>query len=134
MQMNENYRAACGGNAPRWEELSPFLRRSNIASADHLRTKLRFLLDDDSLTEFTPEQLRQAYDRFLALREQQPDLCRRIEHDRWVRFHAMYNWRYAPTRNNAQRLHPLMVPFDDLTLADQAKDDYAWELISSLYS
>ena len=132
MQMNENYRAACGGNAPRWEELSPFLRRSNIASADHLRTKLRFLLDDDSLTEFTPEQLRQAYDRFLALREQQPDLCRRIEHDRWVRFHAMYNWRYAPTRNNAQRLHPLMVPFDDLTLADQAKDDYAWELIRSM--
>ena len=44
----------------------------------------------------------------------------------------MYNWRYAPTRDNTQRLHPLMVPFDDLTLADQAKDDYAWELISSL--
>lgn len=133
IQMNENYRAACGGNAPKWEELSPFLRRSNMASADHLRTKLRFLLDDDSLTEFTPEQLRQAYDRFLTLREQQPDLCRRIEHDRWVRFHAMYNWRYAPTRDNAQRLHPLMVPFDDLTLADQAKDDYAWELISSIF-
>lgn len=132
MQLNENYRAACGGSAPKWEELSPFLRRSNMASADHLRTKLRFLLDDDSLTEFTPEQLGQAYDRFLTLREQQPDLCRRIEHDRWVRFHAMYNWRYAATRDNAQRLHPLMVPFDELTLADQAKDDYAWELISSL--
>ena len=132
MQLNENYRAACGGNAPKWEELTPFLRRSNMASADHLRTKLRFLLDDDSLTEFTAEQIREAYNRFLTLREQQPDLCRRIEHDRWVRFHAMYNWRYAPTRDNAQRLHPLMVPFDDLTLADQAKDDYAWELISSL--
>ena len=131
-QINENYRAACGGNAPTWEELSAFLRRSNMASANHLRTKLRFLLDDDSLTEFTPDQMRRAYDRFLELRESSPDLCRRIEHDRWVRFHAMYNWRYAPQRDNAQRLHPLMVPFDELTLADQAKDDYAWELISSL--
>ena len=132
IQLNENYRTACGGNSPRWEELSPFLRRSNMASADHLRTKLRFLLADDSLTAFTPEQLHQAYERFLVLREQQPDLCRRIEHDRWVRFHALFNWRYAPTRNNAQRLHPMMVPFDELSLADQAKDDYAWELIRSL--
>ena len=132
-QMNENYRAACGGNAPAWEELSPFLRRSNMASADHLRTKLRYLLEDDTLTEFTPEQLRRAYERFLELRQTQPDLCRRIEHDRWVRFHAMYNWHYAPSRDNPRRLHPLMVPFDELTLADQAKDDYAWELIQSLY-
>ena len=44
----------------------------------------------------------------------------------------MYNWHYAPQRDNARRLHPLMVPFDELTLADQAKDDYAWELIGSL--
>lgn len=131
MQLNENYRASNSG-APKWEELSSFLRRSNMASADHIRTKLRFLLDDDSLTEFTSEQLRQAYERFLTLRENQPDLCRRIEHDRWIRFHAMYNWRYAAVRDNARRLHPLMVPFDELSLADQAKDDYAWELISSL--
>lgn len=133
-QINENYRAASDGNAPLWEELSAFLRRSNMASANHLRTKLRFLLDDDSLTEFTREQLRQAYGRFRELQTEQPDLCRRIEHDRWVRFHAMYNWRYAPKRDNSRRFHPLMVSFDDLTLADQAKDDYAWELISSLYS
>lgn len=132
-QINENYRAACGGNAPAWEELSPFLRCSNMASANHLRTKLRFLLDDDSLTEFTTEQLGAAYERFRQLQQEQPDLCRRIEHDRWVRFHAMYNWRYAPKRDNARRLHPLMVPFDELSLEDQAKDDYGWELIRSLY-
>lgn len=131
-EINESYRKGCGGNAPSWEELSAFLRRSNYASAQHMWEKLRFLLDDDSLTEFTPEQLRKGYDRFLQIRAQQPDLCRRIEHDRWVRFHAMYNWHYAPVRCNEMREHPLMVPFDALSEQEQAKDDYAWELIGKL--
>lgn len=131
-EINESYRAGCGGNAPGWEELSAFLRRSNYASAQHMWEKLRFLLDDDTLTRFTPEQLRQGYNRFLEIRAEQPDLCRRIEHDRWVRFHAMYNWHYAPARRNEMREHPLMVPFDALSEPEQAKDDYAWELIGKL--
>lgn len=131
-EINESYRAGCGGNAPSWEELSAFLRRSNYASAQHMWEKLRFLLDDDTLTEFTPEQLQQGYNRFLELREAQPDLCRHIEHERWTRFHAMYNWHYAPVRRNEMREHPLMVPFDALSEPEQAKDDYAWELIGKL--
>lgn len=131
-QINEIYREASGGTAQEWEALSPFLRRSNYASAQHVWEKVRFLLDDDSLTAFTPEQLREAYRRFKQLRTEQPDLCRRIEHDRWVRFHAMYNWVYAPVRCNAMRQHPMMVPFEDLSEPEQAKDDYAWELISKL--
>lgn len=131
-EINESYRAGCGGNAPGWEKLSAFLRRSNYASAEHMWEKLRFLLDDDTLTEFAPDQLRQGYNRFLEIRAAQPDLCRRIEHDRWVRFHSMYNWHYAPVRRNEMREHPLMVPFDALSELEQAKDDYAWELIGKL--
>ena len=48
---------------------------------------------------------------------------------RWMRFHMLNNWQYAPVRNNARRLHPLLVPFDALDEADQIKDDYAWELL-----
>lgn len=130
--MHNIYRESTGGTAPEWNALSSFLRRSNLASAEHIRAKLRFLLADDSLTHFSTEQLQTAYHRFLELKRSQPDLCRRIEHDRWVRFHSMYNWNYAPVRNNTLRQHPLMVPFDNLSEAEQVKDDYAWELIETL--
>ena len=49
-----------------------------------------------------------------------------------MRFHSMYNWRYSPVRNNAAREHPLMLPYEQLVPSDQAKDDYAWELLKLL--
>ena len=43
----------------------------------------------------------------------------------------MYNWRYAPRRNNDAREHPLMVPYDALSEADRRKDDNAWLLLNA---
>jgi hypothetical protein len=51
---------------------------------------------------------------------------------RWMRFHLMNGWQYAPVRDNARRRHPSLRPFSELTLEDQAKDDYGWELIGTL--
>ncbi|MCQ2558644.1 MAG: ion channel [Oscillospiraceae bacterium] len=130
--MHEIYRKESGGQAPAWEELPSFLRKSNYASAEHLREKVRYLLDDCTLTQFSSAQMREAYERFLIRTKENPDLYRRIEHDRWVRFHAMYNWRYAPIRDNPRRLHPLLVPYEALSAGEQAKDDYSWLLIGKL--
>ena len=44
----------------------------------------------------------------------------------------MNNWQYAEKRDNARRLHHLLLPYDQLSLTDQLKDNYAWELIEKL--
>lgn len=126
------YRNTAAGNAPSWEGLSDFLRQSNLAAAGHLLTKIRILLEDDSITAITPDNCRKAYDRYRSLSPEQKEACRQIEHRRWMRFHTLYNWRYAPLRDNAAREHPLMQPYDALSPADQAKDDPAWELLGRL--
>ena len=55
-----------------------------------------------------------------------------MEHLRWMRFLSLNNWRWGPERNNALRIHPMLVPFEDLSQEEQAKDDYAWLLLAEI--
>ena len=130
--MHDLYRDSAGSNVPAWEQLSEFLRQSNIAAAGHLLTKIRILLEDDTVSAITPDNCRAAYDRYRSCSPERKEAFRRIEHLRWMRFHSLYNWRHSPTRNNAAREHPLMVPYEALSVPDQRKDDFAWELLASL--
>lgn len=130
--MHRIYCDSTGGMAPDWEQLSEFLRQSNIAAAGHLLTKIRMLLEDDTIRTITPENCRAAFARYQSCTREQKEVCRWIEHQRWMRFHSMYNWRYAPQRNNPAREHPLMLPYEELADFEQEKDDYAWELLESL--
>lgn len=130
--MHRIYCEASGGNTSKWEELSEFQRQSNIAAADHLLTKIRILLEDGSIRSVTQENCRAAYERYCGFSLAQKEVCRRIEHQRWMRFHSMYNWCYSPVRNNAAREHPLMLPYENLAPDQQVKDDYAWELLNQL--
>ena len=126
------YSEAYGADAPGWEQLTEFQRQSNIAAAGHLLTKLRILLEDDTICCITVDNCRAAYERYRSCSDAQKEAFRLIEHRRWMRFHSMYNWSYAPVRNNSAREHPLMLPYGDLTPEEQAKDDFAWELLNRL--
>ncbi|MCM1027292.1 MAG: ion channel [Roseburia sp.] len=130
--MHEIYRRSTGGKAPRWEELGDFARCSNRSAADHLLTKVRILLEDEGITALTAENCREAYRRYQETREEKASFYRELEHCRWMRFYALHGWRYAPVRDNARRLHPDLRPFDRLTEEEQAKDDYAWELLGEV--
>ncbi len=130
--MHEIYRRSAGGNAPAWEALSEFLRQSNIAAADHLLTKLRLLLDDPTLSQITAPLCAQGYRRYQAMTQAEKEACWELEHIRWMVFHSLYNWRYAPKRDNAAREHPLLVPYHQLAPAEQRKDGYAWEMLKDL--
>ena len=115
---------------PDWRQLSEFTRQSNMAAADHLPVKVRLLLEDETILTPTAQQMQSAYERFAQ--ESRRDLYRQIEHRRWMRFHGLHNWRYGPVRNNGARIHPMMQPFEDLSEAEQAKDDYAWQLLAKM--
>ncbi len=38
----------------------------------------------------------------------------RMEHDRWMKEKMAAGWTYGPDRNNALKIHPLLVPYDQL--------------------
>ena len=105
IRLNEIYRSSVQGNAPAWEGLSSFTRRSNIASAEYHR--MCSMLFPDRLAE--PD-----------------DELAELEHIRWCRFHYLYHWRTGAgadgKKDPAARLHPCLVPYDRLSRQDQQKD------------
>ncbi len=129
--MNDIYNEG-SDNPVSWRDLSSFLRQSNIAAADHLIVKARFLLQDESLTELSDADCRRAYARFTEIMEDRADVLQEMEHRRWMRFYQMYNWQYAPTRDNALRRHPLLVSYEELSPENPRKDAYAWEMLGRL--
>ncbi len=150
IRLHENYLASSGGSLPPWDNLGGFLRRSNLASADHLPVKARILTaspvsgesgsgkadlrEAADRTDGTEPNYRAAADRYQELSADGIERCRRIEHERWCRFHLLSNWSYGPVRDNAARVHPLLCPFGELSAEDQAKDDYAWQLLAQAAS
>lgn len=119
-------------NPVEWKDLSPFLRQSNIAAADHLIVKIRYLLNDDSQLEVTEENCEKAYNEYCSRKEKDADLFQEMEHRRWVRFHQLYNWTSGDIKSFALREHPCLVPYSELKEQDKQKDAYSWELLGSL--
>lgn len=129
--LHNSYLKQNAGRLPDWNHLSEFLRRSNLASADHLYMKALILTGKTEAPAETELKnlYREAAHTYRNLRPEEKVRCRRIEHMRWNRFHLLNNWQYAQKRDNSRRLHPLILPFDSLSETDRAKDDYAWELL-----
>ncbi|MCR4738959.1 MAG: hypothetical protein K5886_01705 [Lachnospiraceae bacterium] len=130
VNINELYRKKVGGDAPKWEQLSEFHRQASIAAADHLLTKVRLLLPDDDVKELKSDICHKAYEVFENADGDQRKIFRKLEHKRWMRFYLVYNWIFYPVRDNRRRRHPLLVPFEELSEAEQLKDDVAWEVLN----
>lgn len=129
--MNDIYNELSPNPVP-WQKLSSFLQQSNIAAADHLLVKARYLLQEESLSTLSTADCERAYRRYLELYPTQRDQLLEMEHRRWMRFYQMYNWQYAPVRDNTLRHHPLLLPYAQLSREDQEKDAYAWEMLGRL--
>ena len=128
--MHKIYQESAASPVPDWKALTEFTRQSNLAAADHLLIKVRILLQDETITVPTAKHMKAAHQRFVEAPDR--NRYRLIEHQRWMRFHSLLGWRYGAVRDNVARVHPQMLPYAALSPAEQAKDDYAWQLLESM--
>lgn len=105
-------RKKSASNRP-WHELSETLRNANRRPADHFDIKLRALgltlvrKDDAAPAQLTKHEL---------------DLLAHMEHDRWWADRSLDGWNYAADRDDKRKLHPDMVPYQQLNEATRQKD------------
>lgn len=83
---------------------------SSISSAMHIRLRRELGIpgadkDPDSRTDYEKE------------------VIERIEHARWSSWLRTEGWCYAPVRDNAQKKHHLLIPFDKLDAKEKDKDN-----------
>ena len=98
-----------------WDTLSPHFKLSNINQAMSYREKLELI--GCVMRPIIPEKRpvkRFSKNEILVMAKQ--------EHDRWTREKLEDGWRYAPIRNNDKKLHPFLVPWEELSEDVQNRD------------
>jgi hypothetical protein len=50
------------------------------------------------------------------------DTLARNVHDTWAQERIRQGWQYGPERNDAKKLHPCLVPYDDLPDSEKIYD------------
>lgn len=127
-RIHDTYRARFGSSGPAgapWARLPETYRRANRRAADHLPVKLwtiglrepggssdPFLVDPHSHAKVIMPCAESTAEDALLRR------LSRIEHDRWCAERRLDGWRFGEVRDDARRIHPLLVPFDDPRLTD----------------
>ena len=101
-----NYYESICNTGKKWEDLSGFLRASNISAADFGNILADLNKDEMELAE--------------------------LEHIRWCRFYFLNYYKYGEVRNDAKRIHNDLVWFDELSLEEQEKDLDAVRVLKKL--
>ena len=101
-----------------WDALPEHLQESIRQQADDIGAKLQAVHcsmaplrhEDEPLFEFTPDEIEQ-----LA----------RMEHERWMKAKLQDGWQYGVKRDNARKIHPCLMPFEQLSHPEQDLDRHS---------
>lgn len=132
--INDIFRRSVSYPTLDWNELDDFHRQSKIVAADHLNMKVRVLLEDETLTELSPEAAERAYRKYRETKSDEAvnEQYRRLDYMRWLRFYIFYNWSYGPVHDDAKRQHPMLCGYEKLTPEQKRERDAAWELLGQI--
>jgi hypothetical protein len=106
-----------------WHELADSYRDANRHQADHLWAKL-------AVTDCraVPEELVESF----AFAPAEVERLAVIEHARWAADRYLDGWTYAPTRDNARKHHPQLIPYAELSGPMKDLDRFAVRLVPTL--
>lgn len=90
-----------------WADLPETAREANRITADHFEVKMRAVgccivarSEGSEPTILSPDEL---------------EMLARMEHKRWAADRSLDGWKYDTVRCNKRKLHPNLVPYDELT-------------------
>ncbi len=104
-----------GPAAVPWGDLPEEYRQSNRDQARHILSKLEEMGfgfvpshgTNEPLLEFTPEEIEE---------------MARMEHIRWMEEKIRNGWIWGAERDNSRKVHPLLIPWEDLPYDEKVKD------------
>jgi len=106
-----------------WDNLDESYRQACRNQADHVSAKLANI-DCCALPEVESD--------FFAFTSREVEVLSIIEHDRWSADRYLDGWCYGPERDNSEKIHPELIPYDDLTDDMKDLDRYAVRLVPAL--
>lgn len=106
-----------------WPTLASSYRDANRHQADHLWAKLA-MTDCQAVPESQVESF--------AFAPVEVERLAVIEHGRWAADRWLDGWSYAPTRDNARKHHPQLIPYQQLSGPMKDLDRFAVRLVPTL--
>jgi serine phosphatase RsbU (regulator of sigma subunit) len=109
-----------------FDHLPEEIKQSNLDNAYHIPTKL--LAAGYKIRPFR-KGFKQAA---LHLSEEEIETMAMVEHIRWCWDKILNGWYYGKTRDDKKKLHPSIIPYEDLSESEKEKDRELIRLIPAL--
>lgn len=82
--------------------------------------------------EDAPEWMRESSIEAVQSRMENPGAPPSAQHEAWMNQKEKTGWRYGPTKDPAQKTHPMMVPYGELPETERYKDVLIQAVVDAL--